>query len=586
METLTFREPRLVALAILVLVAAGLSSLLAIGRQEDPTITNLFATVTTAYPGADPARVESLVTAEIEEKLREIAEVEEISSTSATGVSIVQVELVNTLPDDQIEGVWSEIRDALSDAEAAFPAGALSPDFSSDGTGAYAAIVAITPFEATAPLSIMGRYGEELADRLRNAPGTKLAEIFGAPEEEVLVTVDPARAAALGVTADQVSAAIGAADAKMSAGRLRGASNDLILDVAGDISGLDRVGQIILREGATGEATRVADVATVERGPRRPLAEMALHQGAPAVLIAAKLEDGLQVDVWMERIRGEVAEFAAEAPNGLNVELIFDQSRYTADRLAEVAVNMAIGVGLVVVVLLVTLGIRAALIVALILPLVSLASIATMNWLGLAIHQMSVTGLIVALGLLVDAGIVMTDEVGKRIRAGLKRIEAVRGSVRRLFAPLLASTVTTALSFTPMILLPGPAGDFVGSIAIAVVVMLSWSFVVAVTITPAIAGWTLRTQGGFGEGVSIPPLARFFAGSLRLALAHPIRAAALAASPAILGFAAMPTLTAQFFPGVDRDQFHIEVDLRPGASIAQTEAVARRLNDVLSDAPE
>ncbi|MEL7465979.1 MAG: efflux RND transporter permease subunit, partial [Pseudomonadota bacterium] len=167
METLTFREPRLVALTILVLVAAGLSSLLAIGRQEDPTITNLFATVTTAYPGADPARVESLVTAEIEEELREIAEVEEISSTSATGVSIVQVELVNTLPDDQIEGVWSEIRDALADAEARFPAGALTPDFTSDNAGAYAAIVAITPAEPTAPLSIMGRYAEELADLLR-----------------------------------------------------------------------------------------------------------------------------------------------------------------------------------------------------------------------------------------------------------------------------------------------------------------------------------------------------------------------------------------------------------------------------------
>ncbi|MEM8753820.1 MAG: efflux RND transporter permease subunit, partial [Pseudomonadota bacterium] len=489
METLTFREPRLVALALLVVIAAGLSSLLAIGRQEDPTITNLFATITTAYPGADPARVETLVTAEIEEELREIAEVDEISSTSATGVSIVRVELENTLAEERIEGIWSEIRDALADAEARFPAGALTPDFSSDETGAYAAIVAITPAHGDAPLAIMGRYGEELADLLRNVAGTKLAEVFGAPEEEVLVTLDPVRAAALGITADQVSAAVAAADAKASAGRLRGDENDLILDVTGDISALDRVRQIILREGEEGQIARVADVATIERGPRLPLAEAAIHQGAPAVLVAAKLEDGLQVDVWMERVRRVVDKFAGESPAGVDVELIFDQSRYTADRLAEVATNMAIGVGLVVGVLLITLGVRAAMIVALILPLVSLASIATMNWLGLAIHQMSVTGLIVALGLLVDAGIVMTDEVGRRLRRGMARIAAVRDAVRRLFAPLLASTVTTALSFTPMILLPGPAGDFVGSIAIAVVVMLCWSFLVAITITPAIAGW-------------------------------------------------------------------------------------------------
>ncbi|MEO0359668.1 MAG: efflux RND transporter permease subunit, partial [Pseudomonadota bacterium] len=489
----------------------------------------------------------------------------------------------------RIEGIWSEIRDALADAEARFPAGALTPDFSSDETGAYAAIVAITPAHGDAPLAIMGRYGEELADLLRNVAGTKLAEVFGAPEEEVLVTLDPVRAAALGITADQVSAAVAAADAKASAGRLRGDENDLILDVTGDISALDRVRQIILREGEEGQIARVADVATIERGPRLPLAEAAIHQGAPAVLVAAKLEDGLQVDVWMERVRRVVDKFAGESPAGVDVELIFDQSRYTADRLAEVATNMAIGVGLVVGVLLITLGVRAAMIVALILPLVSLASIATMNWLGLAIHQMSVTGLIVALGLLVDAGIVMTDEVGRRLRRGMARIAAVRDAVRRLFAPLLASTVTTALSFTPMILLPGPAGDFVGSIAIAVVVMLCWSFLVAITITPAIAGWAMpEKQGGgaLGSGVTVPALSRLFAASLRLALAHPLKAAALAASPALLGFAAMPTLTAQFFPGVDRDQFHIEVDLRPGAAIAQTERVARRLDAILREAPE
>ena len=113
METLTFRQPRLVALALLGIVAAGMSALLAIGRQEDPTITNLLATVTTPFPGADPARVETLVTTPIEERLREIAEVDVIASVSSTGVSIVQVELEETLADDRIAQVWSENRDAL-----------------------------------------------------------------------------------------------------------------------------------------------------------------------------------------------------------------------------------------------------------------------------------------------------------------------------------------------------------------------------------------------------------------------------------------------------------------------------------------
>ncbi|MEX0312174.1 MAG: efflux RND transporter permease subunit, partial [Tateyamaria sp.] len=257
------------------------------------------------------------------------------------------------------------------------------------------------------------------------------------------------------------------------------------------------------------------------------------------------------------------------------------QSGYTAQRLQEVGLNMAIGVSLVVGVLLLTLGLRSAMIVALILPVVTLATLFTMNFIGLAIHQMSVTGLIVALGLLVDAGIVMTDEVGQRLEKGISRVKAAGQSVKRLFAPLLASTVTTALSFTPLILLPGPAGDFVGSIAIAVVIMLGWSFVVAITLTPAIAGHLLPANGTRG-GIKGGALGRAFAGSLRWAVNNPVRSIALALVLPVTGFLSMPTLTAQFFPGVDRDQFYIEVDLAPGAGIADTQDVVARLNDRLT----
>ncbi|GIT93019.1 acriflavin resistance protein [Jannaschia pagri] len=584
MGALTFRQPRLVALALMVILAAGLSSLLAIGRQEDPTITNLFATVTTAYPGAEPARVESLVTAEIEDALREVAEVDTVESVSSTGISIVQVELLETLADDRIEQVWSELRDALSDVAATLPSGVQEPELNTDGAGAYAAIVALTADRPSVPMALTARWADALADDLRSVPGTKLVETFGTPEEEVLITLDAARAAGLGLTADAVSSAVRTADAKVRAGRVTGAGDDFVLEVTGEIDSLDRLRGIVLRDGADGRTLRLGDVAQVTRGPRLPLAEAALHDGKPAILVAAKLEDGLQVDLWAADIRAQVADFQATRPGGIGVTLVFDQSTYTADRLAEVGGNMALGIGLVVVVLLVTLGLRAALIVALILPVVSLATLATMNAIGLPIHQMSVTGLIVALGLLVDAGIVMTDEVGRRLRDGQARAEAVGQAVRRLTMPLFASTATTALSFVPMILLPGPAGDFVGSIALAVVIMLLWSFVVAVTITPAVAGWILpegSTRGWLAQGIPAGPLGRLFHWSLRLSARNPIRSIALALVLPVLGFASMPLLTAQFFPGVDRDQFHIEVDLPPGTGIDRTQAVVDRLDDRL-----
>ncbi|MGR3515131.1 MAG: efflux RND transporter permease subunit [Paracoccaceae bacterium] len=578
METLTFRQPRLVALIVLVLVSAGLSSFLSLGRQEDPTITNLFATVTTQFPGADPERVEALVTAEIEDELRSIAEIDKVSSVSRSGVSVVSIDLIETLDETTIEQVWTEARDAVENARRNFPQGVLAPDFNAEGISAYSAVVSVTATD-DAPLTLLSRHAEALGDRLRTIPQTRAVDYFGTPEEEVTVSVDPTKAAALGLTANEIATRISAADGKVQAGRLQG-DLDLTINVTGEIQTLDRVRQIVLRENTNGSTVTVGDIATVDRGPRDPASEYAIANGKPAILIGVLAQDGVQIDRWMSFVRDELAAGADQVPLGIEETLLFDQSTYTVERLADVATNMAIGVALVVAVLFLTLGPRAAAIVALVLPIVSLATLATMNFIGLPIHQMSVTGLIVALGLLVDAAIVMADEIRRRLIAGMERVDAVRDAVRRLAAPLLASTVTTALAFTPMILLPGPAGDFVGSIAIAVVLMLVWSLFIALTVTPAIAGWVLPRDAktGFSNGISIPLLGRLFESSIRLAVNNPIRAIAVSLILPVLGFAAFPTLTAQFFPGVERNQFYIEVDLPPGSAISDTAATVAEMD--------
>ncbi|MGB0904226.1 MAG: efflux RND transporter permease subunit, partial [Mangrovicoccus sp.] len=584
MDTITFRNPRLVALLLLVIVSAGLSALLALGRQEDPTITNIQATLTTIYPGADPARVEALVSQKLEEELREIPEIDVITSTSSTGVSVLQIELLETVDPDIIEEVWTDARDAVADAQRNFPDGVLAPEFNSDRFGAFAALVALVPRYDSASPAIQARYAEELADVMRAVPGTKNVELFGSPEEEVLVQLDAAKIAALGLTADEISALIQAADAKVQAGRLQGARSDVLLEVSGEIQTLDRLRGIHLTANADGRIISLGEVATITRGPKEPADSFALSGGKPTILIGARLEDGLQVDVWMSRLREDLAAFETELPHSLLADIIFDQSRYTADRLNEVAGNMAIGVGLVVAVLLLTLGLRAAMIVGLVLPLVSLATLASMNMIGLPLHQMSVTGLIVALGLLVDAAIVMTDEIRQRLVRGLNRLEAVGQAVRRLWMPLLASTVTTALSFAPMILLPGPAGDFVGAIAISVVFMLGWSFVIAVTVTSAIAGWILpsgQSSNPFASGIPGGWLGRRFRDTVHWGVKNPVRSVMLALVLPVSGFMSMSTLTAQFFPGVDRDQFHIEVELAEGRALADTKALIAEIDTQL-----
>ncbi|MEM1130145.1 MAG: efflux RND transporter permease subunit [Pseudomonadota bacterium] len=588
MFSATYRNPRLVALILLVVVSAGLSALLSLGRQEDPTITNITAVITTPFPGADPARVEALVTEKIEEELRSIPEIDIITSTSSTGISVVQVDLLETVDPARIEEIWTDTRAALDDAVRNFPPGVPASEFDSDSFGAYGAIVALRPNDASLPLSITGRYAEGLADVLRSVPGTKNAEVYGEPEEEVLVILDPARTAALGLTPDVVAQRVSAADAKVQAGRLLGSGTDVLLEVEGEIRALDRLRDVIVQEHPDGRVTRLGEIAEITRGPRSPAAARALTDGSEAVLVAARLEDGLQVDVWMDRLKEALGDYQADLPAALNAELIFDQSLYTADRLSDVARNMAIGVALVVGVLLLTLGVRAAMIVAMVLPLVSLATLASMNFIGLPLHQMSVTGLIVALGLLVDAAIVMTDEIRQRLRSGMAREKAVGAAVRRLWAPLLASTVTTALSFMPMILLPGPAGDFLGSIAIAVVLMLGWSLVIALTVTPAIAGWMLpegERAGGLTNGVPAGALGRLFRATVLWGIRNPVRSVMLALILPVTGFLAAGGLTQQFFPGVERDQFHIEVEMPEGTALDRTRAEVLVMDNVLRETP-
>jgi len=238
-------------------------------------------------------------------------------------------------------------------------------------------------------------------------------------------------------------------------------------------------------------------------------------------------------------------------------------------------------------VLLLTLGWRAALIVASILPLASLISLAGFQAVGIPIHQMSITGLIVALGLLVDGGIVMTDEVRKQLESGAARLDAVAAAVRRLAVPLLASTVTTALAFMPMALLPGPAGDFVGAIATAVIIMLVASFALAMTITPALSGWLLKRPGDGGRagvlaaGIHSRRLGALFGRSLDAALRFPRLGILGALILPVIGFGAFSTLPSQFFPGVDRDQFYVQVKLPGETAIAETARAARAVEAVL-----
>lgn len=591
MSTFFFRNRRYLAIVLLLIISAGSSALLTIGRQEDPTITNLFATIQTPFPGADPARVEALVTEEIESELRGIAAIKTIESVSRTGISTITVELSEFISDREIEIAWSEIRDALSDAAVAFPPGVPEPEFNNDETTAYTAISALVARDGAEdlPPGLLSRFGEELQDRMRLVAGTQHVKLLGAVEEEITVTVIPERLASLGLRPDDVAAALAAADAKVRSGRIRGSSADYLIEVAGEFETVQRIASTPLVTGEDGQTVRLSDIATIEKAVRTPVESIVYANGQRAVVVASIMAPNQPVEAWMGRMKQQIATFEDALPRGIEHKLLFDQSTYTADRLESLLGNLAIGISLVVAVLLLTLGWRSALIVSAILPLAGLMAVAVLLAIGIPIHQMSVTGLIVALGLLVDSAIVMVDEVRQRLRGGLPRSAAVAGAVKRLTMPLFASTATTVLAFLPMAILPGPAGDFVGAIAISVIIMLVASFLLSITVASSLAGWVLpagEAKAGFGRwtnGIPGGPIARLFEAALRLSLRHRVVSIAAAMALPVIGFGAFPSLTAQFFPGVDRDQFYVQISLPDGTAIAATQESVRRAMAIIED---
>lgn len=588
---LLYSHSRYLWLTVLVILMVGVASLRSLGRQEDPTITNFVATVTTFFPGAEPARIEALVSKPIEEELRGIAEVDEVKSTSSTGVSSIVIELYDTLQADEIERAWSEVRDALDDASRQFPAGVGAPVFDNDRTTAYVRIIAVNAapgYELSVPL--LSRSAADLAERARNFPGTQFVDIYGEASEEIRVDVNEQAMLARGIGIAELTRSLRGADSRRASGRASGDTNDLLIEIDGEFDSAARVANVIVRTDRSGNAVSVSDIARVYRAEQTPPLSMALTDGRRGILLGVAMNDGLQVDRWSKDFDIFLNAYRAQAPAGIEITSSYNQATYTEARLAGVLSNLAIGVVLVLLVLLFTLGLRAAAVVAIILPLCTLVSLVIMNQIGLPIHQMSVTGLVVALGLLVDGSIVMTDEVRKRLLDNEPPLDAIGDSVQRMRIPLLSSTATTILAFVPMVILPGPAGDFLGSIAKAVVIMLASSLVLALVITPVLAARMLpaglnKGQHWWETGVSSGAMGKALSNALDWSIRNPLGSVALALALPIAGFLAFPTLTAQFFPGTDRDQLALKVTLPPGRSINDTYKLVQQLDTRLRQEP-
>ncbi|MEO0532523.1 MAG: efflux RND transporter permease subunit [Cyanobacteria bacterium P01_A01_bin.123] len=601
-----YKNIRLLILTIVMLLAWGISSFQALPRQEDPELVSRVAVVKTAFPGASAERVEALVTTVLEEELSELEEIDVLESDSRVGFSTVLVELVDAV--NNAQPIWAKVRDEMADAAAEFPTGALAPELDEASTKAYTVITSLTWNLPTEPnYAVLRRYADELAVVMRGVDGTEEVEFFGSPDEEILVEIDASKLVSVGLSPQQLAQQVNLSDAKVTAGQLRSPDQNLAIEVESELKTLEQIRQLPIQTSG-GQFTRLSDIAGVSRGVRYPLSDQAIVSGKPAVALGVMMQSGLRIDQWAAAVRSQLEAFRERLPEGVSLDVLFDQSGYVDQRIGTLILNLVFGAGLVILVALVGMGFRSALVVGLALPLSIFAVLGWMSVFGVPIHQMSVTGLIIALGLLIDNAVVVVDEIQVELQHGMPPLQAVTRTVKYLQVPLFASTLTTVLTFLPIYLLPGAAGEFVGSIALSVILSLISSLAISLTVIAALAGRMLSNSNRdyerashsaqpslrdkavmvllkpgawWNEGVSSPRLGRLYRGSIGRVTARPLLAVAVTLAIPLIGFITAGTLEEQFFPLVNRDQFQIEIEFAPQTAIAHTRAMTYQASETI-----
>ena len=295
--------------------------------------------------------------------------------------------------------------------------------------------------------------------------------------------------------------------------------------------------------------------------------------GERAINVASRMQTTVRVDIWTEQSKQIIDQFIDEFGNSVQLEVVFEQNQYTDARLSELTQNLLLGCLVVMVVILLFMGLRASLIVGLALPLCAAFALFSLSFYGEQIHQMSIFGIIIAIGLLIDNAIVITDEIRiNLLKPELTRMEAMMKSVKHLFAPLLASTLTTILGFMPIFLLNGNIGDFVGPIAISVVMALMGSLFISLTIIAALAANFLprdrhQEVSWLFKGMDFPSISNAFGRSIYRAIQNPKKVLLGLVAFCLSGFILSTQLGNVFFPSADRDQFEIYLWAQKGQSI-------------------
>lgn len=561
------------------LIALGASAVMNIPKSEDPIAEFPISVATVILPGADAEQMEKLVVIPLEQAFNRIEDVKEITADAGAGVATVRVEYVwGSDPKRKFDEFVRE----LNVVRPTLPAGVI--DVRTDrAMTANAAVVQLALVSETAPMRQMEAVARDLRDMIERAPGVQQAEIWGVPASEVRVALDLDKLATQRLPPGAVAEALQREGADTPIGAMEGGGRRFNVKGSGAFESLDEIRATPLRA-ADGRTLRVGDVAEVSWANDEPR-HITRYNGQRAVFVSARGELAATVFSVRNGIYAGLDEFRKQLPAGIKLETGFDQSRTVAHRLQNLGRDFVIAILLVMLTLL-PLGYRAALVVMVSIPLSLAIGVLAMNQLGYSLNQLSISGFVVALGLLVDDSIVVVENIARRLREGLAPREAAIEGVREIDVAVIGCTFALIFAFLPILALPEGAGEFIRSFPVAVLCTIAASLVVSLTIIPFLAGRLLpRTEAGhtnFFLSAVMGVIHTVYRPILHAALAAPRRTVFISLAVALSSFALVPKIGFALFPENDSPYFLVDVELPYGATLKETDKAVAFADAILS----
>ena len=565
---------------VVLLTLLGVISFQTMPRSEDPQFDLPMTIVTVVYPGTSPLDMEKLVTDPIEEEINELEDIKDITTTIMDGVTTIDIEFeFGTDADEK----YDDVIQAIAKIRADLPALIHSIDIKQVSAGDVN-VLQVALMSDSASYRELRYQAERLEKTFIRVAGVKRARAMAFPDQEVQVTADMVVMRELGLGLSVLQNSLKGAAANLPGGFIDAGAKRFSVKTSGDYQSLDEIRATVLNL-PDGSIIYVEDIASVELVDAEP-SYLGLYNGKRAVFIAVEQREGTNIFDVLDGLKSELVEFSLELPDNMNTTVIFDQSVSVEKQVNGFFQNLFQGLVLVGIIILLSLGFRSASIILLAIPISMLIGIAGLDLFGFGLQQMSIVGLVIALGLLVDNAIVVTESIGQKLKLGLHPLQAAADGTSQVAWAIASGTATTILAFVPMLMMQSTTGSFMRSMPVTVVLVLTASFFISVTLAPLMASRLFRqrqasdTNGG--GNIVQRQLERLschhYQAALAAALKHPRRVILISLLLFVGSLTLFPKVGVSLFPRAEKPQLLLNIKLPESSSFYATQEFATAID--------